>query len=223
MRNSLLVVALLLALPVIASAQDEVPKVEIFGGYSYLRADNATGLSSQQTSAATGTSTTTASTITTAPLDRDLNGFEVSVTNNLNGLLGIEASFSGHFTNAQVNGSTLDRNIYFVTVGPRLTLRRFEKFTPFLHIMAGMARQDVSNQQNQTTAAALGLVNQSDTGLAFVAGGGVDFNLNERFALRLFQTDYILTRFSNRNGASSQLNQANFRASTGLVVRFGEQ
>src|SRR5919198_490055 len=122
MRKSLLVVALLLALPVIASAQSEVPKVEIFGGYSYLRLDNATGLSSQQTG-------TTSTTVTTAPLDRDLNGFEVSVTNHLNDWLGIEASFSSHFTDAQVNGTTLDRDSYLVTAGPRLSLRRFERFT----------------------------------------------------------------------------------------------
>ena len=216
MRNSLLVVALLLALPVIASAQDEVPKVEIFGGYSYLRLDNATGLSSQQ-------SGTTSSTITTSPLDRDLNGFEVSVTNHLNSWLGIEASFSSHFTDAQVNGTTLDRDTYIVTAGPRLSLRRFERFTPYVHIMAGMARQDVAVQNASSTVSTIGSVNQQDSGIAFVAGGGVDFNLNSRLGFKLFQTDYILTRFSNRNGASTELNQSNFRTSTGVVLKLGEQ
>jgi opacity protein-like surface antigen len=216
MRNSLLVVALLLALPVIASAQDEVPKVEIFGGYSYLRLDNATGLSSQQ-------SGTTSSTITTAPLDRDLNGFEVSVTNHLNSWLGIEASFSSHFTDANVNGTTLDRDTYIVAAGPRLSLRRFERFTPYVHIMAGMARQDVAVQNASSTVSTIGSINQQDSGIAFIAGGGVDFNLNSRLGFKLFQTDYILTRFSNRNGASTELNQSNFRTSTGVVLKLGEQ
>jgi opacity protein-like surface antigen len=222
MRNSLLVVALLLALPVIASAQDEVPKVEIFGGYSYLRLDNATGLSSQQSAVGSTQQGATAG-VTTAPLDRDLNGFEVSVTNNLNSWLGIEASFSSHFTDAQVNGQLLDRDAYLVTAGPRLSIRRFERFTPFLHIMAGMARQDVAVQNASTTLSTIGIINQQDSGLAFVVGGGVDLNLNARLGLRLIQTDYILTRFSNRNGASSELNQANFRTSTGLVLKLGEQ
>ena len=215
MRKSLLVVALLLALPVIASAQSEVPKVEIFGGYSYLRLDNATGLSSQQTG------TTTA--VTTASLDRDLNGFEVSVTNHLNDWLGIEASFSSHFTDAQVNGTTLDRDAYIVTAGPRLSLRRFERFTPYVHIMAGMARQDVAVQNASSTVSTIGSINQQDSGIAFVAGGGVDLNLNSRLGFKLFQTDYILTRFSNRNGASTELNQSNFRTSTGVVLKLGEQ
>ena len=216
MRKSLLVVALLLALPVIASAQDEVPKVEIFGGYSYLRLDNATGLSVAST---TGTTTS----VVTAPLDRDLNGFGVSVTNNLNSWLGITAEFSGHFTDAQVNGQTLDRDAYIVTAGPRLAIRRFERFTPFLHIMAGMARQDVQVQNASSTVSTIGSINQQDSGLAFVVGGGVDLNLSSRLGVRLLQTDYILTRFSNRNGTSSELNQANFRASTGFVLKLGEQ
>jgi opacity protein-like surface antigen len=217
MRKSLLVVALLLALPVIASAQqDEIPKVEIFGGYSYLRLDNATGLSVASTMGTT-------SSAVTAPLDRDANGFNVSVTNHLNSFLGITAEFSGHFTDAQVNGQLLDRDAYFVTAGPRLSIRRFERFTPFLHIMAGMARQDVQAQTSSTTGTVLSNINQSDSGLAFVVGGGIDLNLSSRLGVRLLQTDYILTRFSNRNGASSELNQANFRASTGFILKLGEQ
>jgi opacity protein-like surface antigen len=216
MRKSLLVVALLLALPVIASAQDEVPKVEIFGGYSYLRADNATGISQAST---VGTTTS----VVTAMADRNLNGFSASVTNNLNSWLGIEAEFSGHFTDTVLNGTTLDRDIYFVTAGPRLSIRRFERFTPFLHIMAGMARQDVQVQNASSTVSTVGSINQQDSGFAFVVGGGVDLNLTSRLGLRLAQTDYILTRFSNRNGTSTELNQANFRASTGVVLKLGEQ
>jgi opacity protein-like surface antigen len=216
MRKSLLVVALLLALPVIASAQDEVPKVEIFGGYSYLRADNATGISQASTM---GTTTS----VMTQMADRNLNGFSTSFTNNLNSWLGIEAEFSGHFTDTVLNGTTLDRDIYFVTAGPRLSIRRFERFTPFAHIMVGMARQDIQVQNASSTISTVGSLNQQDSGLAFIVGGGVDLNLSSRLGLRLAQTDYILTRFSNRNGTSTELNQANFRASTGVVLKLGEQ
>jgi opacity protein-like surface antigen len=216
MRKSLLVVALLLALPVIASAQDEVPKVEIFGGYSYLRADNATGISQASTM---GTTTS----VVTQMADRNLNGFSTSFTNNLNSWLGIEAEFSGHFTDTVLNGTTLDRDIYFVTAGPRLSIRRFERFTPFAHIMVGMARQDIQVQNASSTVSTVGSLNQQDSGLAFVVGGGVDLNLSSRLGIRLAQTDYILTRFSNRNGTSTELNQANFRASTGFVLKLGEQ
>jgi opacity protein-like surface antigen len=117
----------------------------------------------------------------------------------------------------------LDRDIYFVTAGPRLSIRRFERFTPFAHIMVGMARQDIQVQNASSTVSTVGSLNQQDSGLAFVVGGGVDLNLSSRLGIRLAQTDYILTRFSNRNGTSTELNQANFRASTGFVLKLGEQ
>ena len=45
-------------------------------------------------------------------------------------------------------------------------------------------------------------------------GGGVDMNVSKLLAVRVFQTDYVLTRF----GGDSQ---HNFRASAGLVLRLG--
>jgi opacity protein-like surface antigen len=187
--------ALLLALPILASAQDEVPRIEIFGGYSYLRLDDAV-----------------------SPRDRDLNGFNTSFTANLTSFLGITAEFSGHFSDINIAGTQVDHDAYFVAVGPRVALRKFERFTPYLHILVGMARRDV----DFNGALPIGLNSVSSSGIALIVGGGVDLNVNPRLAVRLFQTDYILTRFNNQSVAT-ELNQANFRASTGFVLRIGEQ
>src|SRR5262245_54507163 len=71
MRKSLFVVCLLLAFALIAQAQDK-PKIEIFGGYSYLRADdNDDGI--------------------------NLHGWNASATGNLNKWFGVKADFSGHY------------------------------------------------------------------------------------------------------------------------------
>jgi hypothetical protein len=111
MRKLLFVMALLLALPLIASAQDEAPRVEIFGGYSYLRLDDAI-----------------------SPTDRDLNGFNTSFTTNFNRWLGLTAEFSGHFTDLNVGGTQADLDTYLFAVGPRVAYRNFERFTPYVHV-----------------------------------------------------------------------------------------
>ena len=56
----------------------------------------------------------------------------------------------------------------------------------------------------------------SDNDLAWALGGGADFDLRGRFALRLIQVDYVATRF-----ASSF--QHHFRYSGGLVIRIGKK
>lgn len=45
-------------------------------------------------------------------------------------------------------------------------------------------------------------------------GGGIDIKIHRRFAIRAFQSDYLLTRFFNGN-------QHNFRLSAGFVWRIG--
>ncbi len=92
--------------------------------------------------------------------------------------------------------------------GPRLNIRKFDHFVPFIEFMIGAAHADV-----ETTGAGA----QWAFGLA--AGGGVDVVLTKHLAWRT-QLDYLLTNFNGPAlGASSRQN--NFRAATGLAVRFG--
>jgi hypothetical protein len=58
-------------------------------------------------------------------------------------------------------------------------------------------------------------ISKSAFKFAMATGGGVDFNLNRRFAIR-FQGDYLMTRFLD-------LRQDNLQFSTGLVLYFGRK
>ncbi len=184
MRKLFLIAALALALPIIAQAQ-ESPRVEIFGGYSYLRLDNDLND------------------------DQDLNGYNVSGNVTVLGKwLGFKADFSSHFGDSLVSLTPVtDLRKDLFLFGPQFSFRQNKRIQPFGHVLFGVARVDLNNDT-------LG-VNFDDTAFAFAAGGGVDVTaFNNRLAVRLFQADYVLTRFND-------VNNNNFRASTGLVLRLG--
>ncbi|MEK7831876.1 MAG: hypothetical protein AAB401_12360, partial [Acidobacteriota bacterium] len=66
------------------------------------------------------------------------------------------------------------------------------------------------------TFTAFGKVKVEDSAFAMAIGGGLDAKVHDNLAIRLFQTDYVLTRFNDDS-------QHNFRLSTGLVLRLGSQ
>jgi opacity protein-like surface antigen len=167
MNKLLFVLAMLLALPILASAQ-ELPRSEIFGGYSYMRldADNQT--------------------------DQDLNGFNLSYTYNFNSFLGATAEFSAFFGTTQVASglttTTVDQDNYFYLFGPKFTFRGNERFTPFAHVLLGAVTQDVNSQ------VVTGVATTNNTQFAMALGGGLDVSVTERISLRAIQADYVLTR-----------------------------
>jgi opacity protein-like surface antigen len=193
MNRLFLVFAMLLALPLIAQAQ-ELPRSEIFGGYSYMRVDNQGMV-----------------------VDQDLNGFNTSYTYNFNSFLGATAEFSAFFGNQQVASltgtgmTTVDQNNYFYLFGPKFTFRGSERFTPFAHVLVGAVTQTVDTQ-----SAGL-LSTPNNTQFAMALGGGLDISINERISLRGAQVDYVLTRLQ------TPMNQNNLRASAGFVLKLGEQ
>jgi hypothetical protein len=192
MQRLFFIVALTLVLPIIAQAQ-ESPRAEILGGYSYLRLDDND----------------------IDDLDQDLNGFNVSTNFTLfRKSFGLKADVSGHFGDTLVSIlPRTDFRQYLFLFGPQFTLRKSERFTPFVHVMAGFAYTETKNDT-------LGL-DLTDTGFAFAAGGGVDIKaLSSRLAIRLLQADYVMTRFDDPSGSGSTTSH-NLRASTGIVIRVG--
>ena len=77
---------------------------------------------------------------------------------------------------------------------------------PFAQVLLGGAH---------ASGALSGAASGSSNGFAFAAGGGLDLSLNRRIALRLLQTDYLLTRIPN--GVND--NQNNLRVASGVVIR----
>jgi opacity protein-like surface antigen len=160
------------------------PRTEIFGGYSYLRLDQDLND------------------------DQDLNGYNASVNQTIfKKWLAFKADFSGHFGDSLVSlGPGTDLNKFLFLFGPQFTLRKFERIQPFAHVLFGAARIDLNNDN-------IGL-DFDDTTFALAAGGGVDVKVADMVAVRLFQADYVLTRFND-------FNQNNVRVSGGFVLRFG--
>jgi opacity protein-like surface antigen len=141
----------------------------------------------------------------------DLHGWNASTAINVTKWVGIAADFSGHYGEATLTpGAKADISGYLFLVGPRFSYRENKVLTPFGHVLLGAARQNVSYF---TTG---GKVNFNDSAFALAVGGGLDAKIHDRLAIRVFQADYVLTRFNDDS-------QHNLRVSTGLVLRLGEQ
>lgn len=187
MRKFMLIVGVVLALCGSAFGQD-VPRAEVFGGYSYLNVDT-NGLSPRQSA----------------------NGWEASVTGNFNRWFGVEGDFSGYYKIYPVNlfivNLPLSFNVnvsdYGFLGGPRVS------FGPaFAHALIG---------GDHLTGSALGFSASQDS-LAGAFGGGVEFPMSGRWAVRA-SADYVFTRHNILGGPS--FTQNNVRVSAGIVFRFG--
>ncbi len=140
--------------------------------------------------------------------DQDLNGFNTSFTYNLKPWLGATGEVSGNYGDSLVAGVNVDLSTYFFLFGPKFAFRGNERVTPFAHVLLGVVRFDVDLGSSSN--------NNANTQFAMAIGGGLDINVGARIAIRAVQADYILTRFANST-------QNSFRASTGVVVKLGEQ
>jgi opacity protein-like surface antigen len=178
------------------AAQAQDPRTEIFGGYSYLLGDDDDdGI--------------------------DLHGWNASFNQNLVKWAGIKADFSGHYTEVTLApGLRGDLRAHLFLLGPQFTLRKGERVQPFVHALFGAMRADL-----YFFTPAAGRVTLRDAAFAMALGGGLDIKVVDNLAIRLFQTDYVLTKFNNGLFSSSigDDTQHNFRVSTGLVLRFGEK
>jgi outer membrane protein OmpA-like peptidoglycan-associated protein len=88
-------------------------------------------------------------------------------------------------------------------------LRKFDHFVPFAEFLFGGAHggSDLVGAQTQNA-------------FAIATGGGVDMVLTKNLAWRVAQLDYLMTTFSGTSQGPSA-RQNNFRAGTGVVLRWG--
>lgn len=169
MRNFALYVLAITALAGAASAQ--IPKANIFFGYSYLNSDLVPG-------------------------QRDnLNGWNASLEGKLVPFIGIVGDFGGYYgthgvpiSNVPCTGSSCptlqaNENMYTVMFGPQVSAS-VGKLTPFAHALFGIGH---------VSGNASGFSN-SDTSFATGLGGGIDYKLIPLIAWR-FQGDYLHTKF----------------------------
>jgi hypothetical protein len=109
MRKMLVLAALLALLPCAAVAQD-TPTAEVFGGYSYLRANPGGGF-----------------------LGSNASGWNASAAWNWNKSLGVKGDFSGHYC-CSGNGEKKHDFLF----GPQLNFRR-QSANYFLHALVGVS------------------------------------------------------------------------------------
>jgi hypothetical protein len=203
----LFVFCLLVCLAVPALAQ-ESPKSELFAGYSYLRTDEG-DIDLLQLTGIPGTATREGA---------NLHGFNVGITYNLQQSFGFVLDIGGAFgtvdytVNAQgVTGAQGVRtNLYTFLFGPQFYLRK-DRYALFGRGMVGLAR---TNQKVFVSGQGF---SANDTAFAAGFGGGLDVHFGEKISARLFQADYILTRFEDFQAGDRV--QGAVRVSTGLVFR----
>jgi opacity protein-like surface antigen len=169
-----------------AAQAQERQTIDVFAGYSYVRANPST-------SGVDGFS---------------LNGGSASVAYNFNNWLSGVADLGG-YNNSNVLGSGVNSTLSTYLFGPRVSIRRFSRVTPFAEVLFGVAH---------TGSTFLNTTN-SQTPFAMTVGGGLDYRLSNHLSLRAAKVDYLLTRFSEVN-TSEQQTQNNLRVSTGIVFRF---
>jgi outer membrane protein OmpA-like peptidoglycan-associated protein len=190
---------------------DSTPKLELFLGYSYWRAIPYSNSNRMES----------------------MNGGSTSLAYNFNRHVGLVGDFAGfrvdtlQFTNLGA-GFTPSRvvnaesNVFTVMFGPRVSFRDHGKFTPFLQVLGGVAHADEVTLDNCTAPIYACTPLPRETVFTMTAGGGLDYRLNHRLALRLFQAEYLLTRFENPTSPTNATDwQSNMRLSAGVVFRFG--
>lgn len=159
----------------IASAQN-IPAVDIFGGYSYLnfRLPTSSNTSAQRLA---------------------FNGWEFAASVKLFHHLGVEADISGH--NLSDCGGTQGLNCKNLSYmfGPRYSLgNSSRRLTGFVHGLVG---------RDNATLPYFGGSN-SDTSVAVAAGGGIDYWAWRHIGFQVGPVDYFYTRHLNDFGVPSQ-------------------
>ena len=163
MKKLVLVAVLLLGFSVMALAQD-VPKVELFGGYSFMKCDAGAG---------------------NTDVSCNLNGWDISANFVGNKYLGILVDLSGYYGQAtdQSRGFGPDVKFHSFLFGPKFSIRS-GKVTPFMQGLFGVAHINAD----------LGTTTTSENEFAMAFGGGLDVHLNDTIDIRPAQLEYLASK-----------------------------
>jgi len=191
MKKLVCFAVIFLGLSVIAMAQD-FPRGEIFLGYSHFMCDNSTyALGSSRNRNCT------------------YNGWDLSIAINGNKWLSFIADFGGYYNTdsppaQRVPALVQDHyHAYSFLVGPRFSVRKFKKVTPFIQGLFGNAR---------VTPGIDFWPYENDLAMAF--GGGVDIQVYKNISFRPIQLEYMAIK-------SGQPLRDNIRYNVGFSYNFG--
>ena len=196
----LAVAGVLCSIGTLAAAQDQpAPKWELYGGYSaFYPGCDLHGL-------LPGGVVPVSSCLTW-----NARGVGASVTYNFNRWFGLTVDSSGQWGSGETGlVARIDRSEFFnISAGPKMTFRT-HYFSPFLEVLVG---------EHRLRSEVFG----SDDEFGFMAGGGLDLNLNRHFALRLIRADFV---YSNHQYGPSSIvpgtDVRGVRLQSGVVFMFG--
>jgi opacity protein-like surface antigen len=178
-----------------ALAQSE-DRIEVFGGYSYLNPDSSL----------------------VSP--NHVNGWNGSVNFKARPWIGFVADFSGFYpshTYSLPASLTASGKTYTFLFGPQVSLPR-GRFAPFARFLIG-----ASHVTPQDFGGISENLFKSNNALSLGAGGGLDYSLNRRIAIR-GQAEWLYARLTpiggGDPGANYVKNRSAARISTGIVFRF---
>ena len=163
----------------------DIPRAELFGGYSFMNMDWE-GLASRS----------------------GLHGWTGTAAINIYPWLGVEGSATGNYQSNCLGTSGLTCTILTFMGGPRITAYRGGGLSVFGHGLVGLGALSMNLSGSP--------LNWRD--LAWSAGGGADYAVNERISIRVGQVDYVRTQLFQSLGGT---HQNNLRVSAGVVFRLG--
>ena len=201
MKRTTLVLFVCLVAPAILMAQNETPKVSVFGGYSLLRNGG-----------------------------NNVNGWNGQGTFNFNRFLGITADVSGNYRTLSslpipIVTAGVSQHVYTFLAGPTVT-GNLGRVSVFGHALFGEAMAGTTAGVSLPIIGGLNTSVSSANAFAMAFGGGLDLNLGRHFALRAAQLDLVRTNFSPADALTTGLSSStsgaqNFlRYSGGIVFRF---
>jgi outer membrane protein OmpA-like peptidoglycan-associated protein/opacity protein-like surface antigen len=192
-------IAVLFAFATLAAAQDQpAPKWELYGGYSFFHA--GADVHGQLPGALSPIS---------SRIEANPRGVGLSGTYNFNNWLGLTLDASTHWGSGE---STLfhridDAAFSNLSIGPKVTFRS-HRFAPFVEALVGDHRlmPDAFHDIDK---------------IGLLLGGGLDVNLSEHVALRLFRADFVLSNYKYGPPTVSSTDIRGLRLQAGLNFMFG--
>ena len=189
MKRSLLLLAFCMVGSVAAVAQETVPTpvAEVGMTYSYITTMPGGGAPSFGSQGGSGT-----------------------FIYNISKAIGVVADLGGYHNGDDAN---FDPTTFSYLFGPRFSLRKSSRFTPYVQALVGGARVSTSLVDANTGNPIV------QNGFAAAFGGGLDVRVTNHIAVKPFQIEYLMTQVPNIWSANNTQN--NIRYSAGLVFRFG--
>jgi len=189
----------------ISAFAQELPRTEVYLGYSFTRVNS--GINVPAFSA---------------------NGGLGEIAFNFNKWFSAVGSFNA-VHNGNIHDLNVDQTMFGYMFGPRLNAR-LGKVTPFFETLFGATHDSRSFRVPNTTVVVGGtelaqrFVN-SATAFSMEIGGGLDLPISNHLAFRPIKLDYYMTRFQpifieGLGNANRNRNQSNLLYSTGFNFRF---